>query len=393
MKTLHKGAATVTAFLFAVISAPAFAADDGDGKLLLQMNENRGSWSANSSSKKEGGQNYLYFSAGYYTPNYGITALGAHGDTAYRYNSPAKNDFSLASFTDSTVSLYYLPAPVAGANIRLGADFNIPTGHARFSGRELASLMIDNVSKELNIFSSYGKGFNIAPNVALSAPYAKGSFGLGVRYELTGEYDPTSDVADDSYNPGNILMIFGSLQYNFTEAKSLYLDVSTTMVGKDTQGGAEVFKQGNAYSLTARYVTLEEKNRATYGLTYGWQENNQMYGAGGLTTEDRNTNNNYYDLFINAAHHVDPSLALNGIAGYKSVKPNSYDEANALHDGGFGKIYFGGGATQYFSKQMYATFDLRFFQIWNANDALEPGGAVYRGINVDIGVVYAFGGG
>jgi len=361
-------------------------------KWVLQLNENRSAFTSNSVPAKDGGQNLLYFSLGYMAPNYGVVLMGSHADTAYLYNNPGtKDDFHLYSLMDSTLSSYYLLPETAGFFVRMGMDFNLPTGHSSFSTNELNSILVDNVSKDLLIVPSFGKGLNLAPNVVASKTFGPIMAGLGARYEITGEYNPASDVANKKYDPGDTFTLFGSLQYAISEKEMAMFDLSSVFSSRDQQGGAEVFKQGTAYTLGARYIKTYETTRITYGLTYGWQDKNQSFDGGGVTTEDRNTNNDRWELLISGLRMLSQRMMMNGLIGYKNIYANRYDGANALYDAGYQKLYFGGGPVYVISDVMSVTGDVKLFQVVNGRDTLEPHSATYRGWTMDIGFVYTWG--
>lgn len=382
------------AFCALVLSAapPALAeeAPDQQPKYILQLNDSYGSWSGDASPKKEGGQNLVYYSLGYMGAEKGITLLGSYSSTNYKYNDPAKSDFALSTLMDTTVSTYYVPPKLFDLNIRLGLDFNQPTGHASFSNAELASLMIDGVSKDLIQVPSFGKGFNIAPNVVVGRAFQNSLLGIGLRYEITGEYNPTKDVANKAYDPGDTLTLFGSLQYNRTPMDQFFIDLSNTYATRDKQGGAEVMKQGTSYNLGLRYVQGFETVKMTYGAFYGWQDKNQTYSGGGMTTEDRNSNNNRYELMVNGQYVYDPQLLLTGLFSYKNIIANGWQSTDPLYDAGYQKLTLGVGGTYALSNSVFFTVDVKGYQVWNGQDPMEPVAAVYKGVNIDLGFVYTW---
>lgn len=373
--------------------APAPAADRQDAKLVVQMDENRGSWTSDASPKKKGGQNLVYYSIGYYATQWGATLLGSHSDITYINGDSSKGDFHHVGMMDSVVSVYYMRPSLLGMDVRVGLDLNVPTGYSSFSTSDLGAMMLDGVSKDLNLATSFGRGLNIAPNLILSKSFENSSAGLGLRYEVMGEYDPTSEVPNDNLKPGDMLMVMGLWQYAVSEKDMLMVDAVTTFSGRDQQGGGDVFKKGNTYDVTMRYVKAGSSLRVTYTLAMGLQDKNKILGAGGgLTTEDMNTNNNRIEAYINTGYAFSARLMLNNILGYKKYLANGYSYGDQLYDAGYDKIYAGGGLNFTFSESSYVKLDIRAFQIQNGADTLESSSAVYRGINVDLGCVYLFGG-
>jgi len=378
--------------LFLLTSVPAFADDErGDADITLQMNTNRSSWGNNASTKKEGGQNVLYTSLSYVKPQYGATLLGSFADTAYINNSSSVGDFHRFASLDSTISTFYNLHPIKSFSVRLGVDFNIPTGKPALSSAETSAAFSDKIVSELTTAPSLGTGFNIAPNISASKQIGKKSvLGLGIRYELTGKYDTTSDISNDNTNPGDVLSLFGSIQYLFSDTEVLFLDLSTTMYTRDEQDGqGETGKVGDQYSINARLVKLYNTMRITYGFEYGWQGKNQGKSTI-IETEARNSNNNQYNLLANLLYPISGKTSITGLVGYKVVQKNGYDSADSSFDAGYSKFEFGTGFVFNISDTLYFNGNVRLFDLKNKEDATEKSNATYRGFFTDIGFVYNF---
>lgn len=364
---------------------------ESSSRTVLRINDNFGRWEGNSATKKEGEQNLLYFSASYSKPKYGISALGTYAKTSYLYNSASMVDLNLATLLDSTVSAFYRIRDLGGFNVRLGLDFNLPTGRAGFSEEELGALFLDNVTSDLNLVTSFGKGSDVAPSVVVSRSVKRVVVGLGMKYTSTGKYDPTTERSDDDYSPGDILKIITSMQAQLFEKTILLLDAGMETSSRDRQSGQDVFKLGNIYDLKLRLIQKYGSVRATYFASYGLQGKNQTLGTGGITTEDRNTNNNSYHLFANLYEQVAKWFGLQGIAGYKNVLANGYDSGSILYDGGYSKGYLGVGLFFRVSKRLLWTLNLRTFRVFNSPDSWELAGDTYTGYNLDSGFLYKFG--
>ena len=394
-------AGVVFLFLFFLTSGAVFSEEKSGPKTDFQINSNIGTWSGDSSPGKKGGQNLVYFSLAHLKSRYGVTFLGSYAETSFLYNGAKSSDFHLGTLLDSTLSGFYKTNVLGGLSVRGGLDLILPTGHSSLTNQQLGALLLDRAALDLNLVSSYGKGLSIAPNLVISKSLGPAVLGFGLRYERTGKYDPTSEVAGDDYDPGDLLTVIVSSQYNPSSSKLFMVDLATTMSGRDEQAGQDVFKLGTVYSLDVRMIRQYELFRATYSVSYSTQEKNQSLGAGGITTEDRNSNTNFYQLFVNISYPFINLIKINGIFGYKNVLGNGYGSSDALYDAGYSKIYFGGGATFTVSKWLFWSVDLRYFQLNNGadlsdmsdlSDPSNPEAVNYSGFNIDIGLVYTFGG-
>ena len=359
-------------------------------KIILQLNENSSRWSGDNSPGKKGGQNLAYYSLAYLRKDYGVTFLGSYANTSYVYSGGQPNDFSLGSMTDSTVSSYYKFNTAGGFKVRAGLDLNLPTGKAGFTNSEFGALFTDNVVQELNVVNFFGGGLNIAPNFIVSKPVAGMTMGLGLRYEFTGKYDPTTETPNDDYDPGDLLTFMGSGMFRPDKRSLIVADLRAVMSTRDRRGGEDFFKQGNVYNLNLRYIRKYDSFRAMLFASYGMQDKNQSIGSttGILTTEDRNTNNNKYELFTYVYYNYTSKVGISGIFGYKNVLSNN--GAGDLKDAGYTKVYIGGGSTFTVSDSLFWTAELRLFRVNNGADAQEKQSTTYNGFNVDFGLVYTF---
>ncbi len=367
-------------------------ADGGSSgsKLVIQMNNNYGQWTSGNDPKKEGQQNYSLMTFSFQKPRYGFHLITSYAMTKYAYNG-AKNDFDLSTPLDSTFSAYYKFNNVSGFDLRLGLDFNLPTGHASFTTSEINSLFIDNIAQDLNLATSFGKGLNIAPNLVVSRKLGNNVLGLGARMEFTGEYDLTLDTNDGKSDPGDTFQLFGSLQHLFSEEAMLFLDLSAVLSSRDRQDGADVFKQGNIYTISLRLVDkYTDRFRGTWAMNYGLQDKNQSLGTTGITTENRNSNNNSLEFFFNGGFNITGTSTLNAIIAYKKIYSNGYSYGDSLYDGGYIKYLGGLGLTYVFSKKFFIRADLRGAIMENEADVNESTKNTYKVINIGLGFVYTF---
>jgi hypothetical protein len=371
---------------------------------VMQLNANRSNWANDAPQSTVGNQNtglfQLSFISSAPTSQYGIMLLGNYVETGFVYNHDnSKDDFSLNRFTDTTISTYYQFTPLPIFQLRLGVDISLPTGKTKFSNSEINSLFIDNIISELVPISTFGKGIGFAPNIVGTVAFGKSmQFGFGARYEFTGEYDPTSEVANDNYNPGDSLMLMGSFLYTFSNASRLVVDGQGVFTTRDRdQSLGDVFKQGDQYKFSGRYVVPYQSLAVTLGLSYSTQGKNQEnITGGGVVTEDRNTNNNQWEAYLSGIYSVTKSFAATWTYAYKKTLPNSADSTNPLFDGGWSKQEVGGGIVYDLSKSLYMTVNVSLFRLNNRGDTMQVDtsgnqiNADYDGINTDVGFVYSF---
>ncbi len=377
--------------IFFVLMPFVHAQEEPSSKFVFQLNENVGVWSGSSSPKKEGGLNFTYFSLGYIRPNWGVMALSSWADISYVGNGGTSGDLNKTSFLDSSLIGHYVFKNVSGFDIRTGLDINLPTGYTNYKEDEYNAVAAfsDNFYKDINIATSLGAGLNWAPNVVISRIFMKRMVvGMGGRYERTGEYDISTST--QNYDPGDLLTFIASLQLMLNKSSLLFFDTSATYASRDTQNGTEISKAGDTYRFSLKYIRSFERIRAALGASFGIQMKNQQYesATSQIVSEESNSNNNDYAIFLNLNYMRSKKLIFNGIAGYKNVIENGYGADDAYYDAGYSKVYGGGGVTYIFSKRLFFSADLRGFQLANRADASEATDTAYRGFNLDVGFVY-----
>ncbi len=371
---------------------------------VIQLNANRSNWANDAPQSTTGNQNtglfQLSFVSSAPSSQSGIMLLGNYVETGLVYkNDNSKSDLSLNLLTDVTVSTFYQFAPLPILQLRLGLDINLPTGKTDFSNEQIDSLFIDNIVSELMPISSFGKGIGFSPNIIGTLAIGESmQVGFGARYEFTDKYNPTSEVDGDIFNPGDSLMLLGSFMFAFPNASRIVIDgqaVFTTRDRDETLG--DVFKQGDQYKVSGRYVIPYQALRVTLGLSYSTQGKNQEnVTGGGVVTEDRNTNNNQWETYISGAYAFTRSFTLNWNYDYKKTLSNNLDSANPLFDGGWSKHTVGVGVIVDISKSLYVTANTSVFRLKNSADIMQvdasgkPIDADYDGINTDVGFVYSF---
>ena len=107
----------------------------------------------------------------------------------------------MTGFTDTTVSGYYRLRPLGRHDIRFGLDMDLPTGVSRLKTRDLPAIQ----DEDLVALQRFGEGFDVNPTVIVYHNFGDWGLGGGIGYLWTGEYDPTEDIPNDDFDPGDEL--------------------------------------------------------------------------------------------------------------------------------------------------------------------------------------------
>lgn len=378
----------VAVFLLSMPGA-LHAQEKGRNPWLLTVSANHGSWNADKSSA-DGSQSVGFFQLAYDLETVGCSVSTTYANASYR---PAGADgrFEVDTFADTDISTFYM-AKLGGLTLRGGVDLRVPTGKSAYTNEQVSRIMIDTVSQEIMLINTYGGGLNVIPHFV--AVYSMKGFTIGAaaRYEIAGEYNPTTETANDQFDPGDRLTALVTGAWTVTDSDALLLTGSYLSVGKDKQDGKDVFRQGDTYSGDARYIRKWGATVNTVlGVTYKNQGTNQaLTSENYLQSEVSNSNNNSLEAYLSGQYRYSKSLLLRGLAGVKVVGANGYLEADPLYDAGLDKQYAQAGVTWYFTEGMYATAQLRYTRITNKKDALAEADTVYGVANADLSFVYGF---
>jgi len=378
-------ASFIPAFVF-----PAYEASAKSEKpWLMAFYSNLGKFDA-SKANSDGSQSVEYFQLVYSKRKWGAGLTSSYNSVSYRAGR-ATDSYDLSGLTDTALTTFYNKR-MRKANLRFGLDLGLPTGKNAVSIEKLSRVIVDDVREDLLILNTYGAGFNVAPNFAATYNTGSVTWGLGARYLFAGEYDPTTNFAGDNFDPGDSLSVVVSSLASISKSDSLFLTLIYTTYGKDKQGGRDVFRNGDIYTLEARYVKRFMENlTSTAAFIFKRQNKNERLQEGAdLKSETGNSNANVMDFLFENIYRYSRRFSITAVTGYKTVGSNDYGEGDTFQDGGRDKFYIEPGAIWKFSESAYSTFRLRYSRLNDKKDAFAPEDTSYNVLNLDLGVVFSF---
>ncbi|MBI5814984.1 MAG: hypothetical protein HZB29_05175 [Nitrospinae bacterium] len=383
-----KRAWALAAMLLA-ICGQSYAQEQEASPWLLTVSANHGAWNSDKASS-DGSQTTGFVQMAYAVESWGLSVSGTYARTSYMTEG-ADGRFEVSTPADTDISTFYL-VKLAGWTLRGGVDIKAPTGKHAYTDEEISRIMVDKLSQEIMLLNTYGGGLSVIPHFVAVYSMKPFTIGAAARYEITGEYDPTTQTGNDNFNPGDRITALLTGAWAVTDDDALMLTASYLSLGKDKQDGKDVFRQGDTYSADARYIrSWGEALSTSLGVIYRNQGINQALTAESyLQSEVSNSNNNSLETYLNGQYRYTKSLLLRGTAGMKIVGANGYPEDDPLYDAGIEKQYLEAGASWYFTEGMYTTALLRYTRIKNKMDALSSADTVYGLVNVDISFVYGF---
>lgn len=380
----------VVALLFCLPALSEAESNSGKRPWLLAASGHYGVWETDD-LENSGNQAFSYIQVAYDVQKWGVTITSKGSDTYYE-TELADNAFDITTLTDTTIASYY-SLTFNKLIFRAGLDFTLPMGKAAYTNEELSQIIADPISGDLMIANVYGEGINYIPHfTSVFRANNKLTFGLGARYEFTGKYDMTEGYEDDPLDPGDRLLAVFNTAYQLSQRRFLTLMFTYMSFGNDQQGGEDIYRTGDTYSVEARYLHgWSEAFNSVFSAAYYTQDENESLDSGKvLNSEQNNSNNNMVEVYVNNVYRHSKRFSILGMAGYKSVDANGYPTGDPFYDAGRTKIFIEPGAILYLGKYMYVTVKGRYSIIEDKADAFSSIDATYTIYNVDAGIVLSF---
>lgn len=150
---------------------------------------------------------------------------------------------------------------------------NIPTGKAKLSSYERNARM----DEDLVRFAEFGEGWNFTPGIAVTRRIGgdKDLLTLGTNYSVRGSYDPTSDIDDDKFNPGNEWQKY--LRWQHAEEKwQLVGELLHTSSAESKIADGSVFDTGAVWETRLTYNRNLAKDQDLMLYYWYYHENNEI---------------------------------------------------------------------------------------------------------------------
>ena len=364
-----------------LLAAPA-AAD----QWTLTSGVHLDAWSANGSSGQGTGYEVLVpLGILYDTPTWGLAARGSAGSS--QHDLDAAPSASMTGFTDTTVSGYYRLRLSGGTDIRFGLDMDQPTGVSRLKTRDRPAIQ----DEDLVALQRFGEGFDVNPTVIVYHNFGDWGLGGGIGYLFAGEYDPTEDIPDDDFDPGNELSVSALGDVFLGDVWRLIGRATYTHFTTDERGGIEVFREGDEIDLG---VSLEWRPEPWWAVAsvrdiYHFKSD-RINAAGQVAEESKNSLGNEIRAGVTVGYIIDDAWTVRGIVDFRYVAANDYASNNVLYDGGRFKIAVGPGVTWTLSRTFALDASVRWFYLDAERSPTFPLGATINGVHADMRVTYRF---
>ena len=343
-------------------------------------------WSANDSSGQGKGYELLVPLGIFYdTPTWGLSARGSVGTS--QHDLDGAPNASMTGFTDTTVSGYYRLRLASGTDVRFGLDMDLPTGVSRLKTKDLPAIQ----DEDLVALQRFGEGFDVNPTIIVYHNFGDWGLGGGIGYLFRGEYDPTEDIPNDDFDPGDELTVSFLGDVFLGDVWRLIGRASYTHFTTDERGGIETFRQGDEIDIGVSLEWRPEPWWAVLSLRdiYHFKAD-RINGTGEVSEEFRNSQGNEIRGGVTVGYIIDDAWTVRGMVDVRYVAANEYPSSDPLYDGGRFKIAVGPGVTWTLSRTFAVDASLRWFYLDAERSPIFPAGANINGVHADMRVTYRF---
>ena len=295
-----------------------------------------------------------------------------------------------SSLTDTRVSGSYawLNMPVG---LIVGLDMNLPTGTATLDASERKVEIGEN--GDLFEVDDFGEGFNIAPSVGLVKEFGKLSFGGNVAYLYRGEYDPTTEIDDDTLAPGDQALLLTFLKWRASKRFMLDGLLSYSYFAEDTLDGESYFQEGQTFVAGANASFYSGRWSVDLSLQQLWQgKNKELDENDELQTETKNSNATEFFGLLDLNYRYTPvfSFRFFGDLRYYGESDRREEQSGLLYDGGRRRYALGLGFLYLVDEHFSVNALAKLFTLEKHKDLYTDEDIRFQGGNLALGVAYNF---
>lgn len=313
-------------------------------------------------------------------------------DTAYSHAmvKPGSTDQeSLASLTDTfcTFSYSFSELPVS---LLFGIDVNFPTGKERLSQEE--KIVEAGEKNDLFKVDNFGEGLNLGFHLGIVKELADIRAGIYNGYTFYGEYDPTQDIPDDDFNPGEQLLIMAAFDWQVAPQVLFNSFLAYSHFGEDHINNDPVFQEGDKLVFGGALYMQQVPLSVNISWQNAVQAKNDELVEELLETETENSNRLEFLGSLDLSYLYSPSVVLHWLGDiryYGESKRRSL--ANGRPFEGRRLRYALGAGFSYTQDQQFSYHGLaKFFVLHQEPNVFLEDEVTFQGMNFGIGMTYTF---
>lgn len=296
---------------------------------------------------------------------------------------------SLAGLTDTLLSTSYtfVKLPV---DLVMGLDINLPTGKENLSEAERRTEFGEN--NDLLEVDDFGQGLNMGLSLGVFRVFQRLQLGLTGAYIFNGEFDPTSEIANDDFDPGDQALLIALLDWQATSACQLVTFAAYTHFSPDTVQGDEIFQEGASFA-TGIDVRVDlyplEFLVSVQDVIQG--KNEELLGAS-LEPEPSNSNANTVYGLLDVMYVWSPELTLELLADvrYYAESERKIELSGRPYQGRRIRYAVGPGVIYDLNDRFSVNALAKYVNLNQEKGQFFDNDTTYHGLDLDFGLMYIF---
>lgn len=296
---------------------------------------------------------------------------------------------TLSSLTDSfcTVSYTLFQRPV---NILLGLDLNFPTGKEQLSQKE--KIVEAGENNDLFKIDDFGEGLNVGFHLGLVKEMTDLRVGIYGGYTFYGEYDPTRDIVDDDFNPGNQLLLMTAFDWQVSPQFLFDTFLAYSYFGSDKINSEPVFQEGGKLVVGGGLYGQYEPFSFNFNWQHAVQAKNDELVEESLETEAENSNRFEFLGSLDLGYACSPEFVLHWLSDirYYGESKRKSPVNGRPYEGKRTRYALGPGFSYIYDQHISYHGLAKYFVLNQEPHVLLEDDVTLHGINVGIGMTYTF---
>ena len=265
-----------------------------------------------------------------------LGALTAYSSTTIK--PEGEDNRTLSTILDTKIMSSYEIIGKMPVDVIIGVDLNLPTGKTNLTARQLGFVL----DSDLIGINNFGEGFNVNPTLTVAKEWEGGAAGVGVGYLFRGEYDYSSELGMDDYDPGDVANVALELHQEFSEHAFGRLFGSYLWFGEDKAGGRKIYQEGVVPIAGLGLGYKGEKWNGAITARGIFRDSSKYPDASGaLRTEDKNSHGTEWIADLSMKYRIDDKTTLSGLLRGLMLSENDYAEGDARYIGKVNKVSLG----------------------------------------------------
>jgi hypothetical protein len=323
---------------------------------------------------------------------YGWGNLFLSVETAYSHANVApgaSSDANISSVTDTLISASYM-FPDLPVGIVAGIDVNVPTGKEQLDAEQRRVEFGEN--HDLFAVDDFGKGMNVGMSLGVIKEFETLQMGINGAYIFNGQWDPTTDISDDDFDPGDQLLVLALINWQVSSRLTLVSSVTYSRFTADTVDGREDFREGDSLIFGSDLQIDLAPFEVVFSLQDTIQAKNEELAGDKLETEPQNSNGNTLFSLIEITYASSLKLRPQfvGDLRYYGESDRKHEVSGLPYTGRRTRYAVGPGLLYTLSDNLSCHGEVQYVWMKQNRDTTLDQVTTFQGVNLSIGATYTF---